>query len=248
MKCPLSAAAAAAMTGLWLAAAPLAALAQTPAAASDPAFAATTLNLSAYGEAKVTPDMATINLGVDTTAPTAARAMRANADQMARVVGALKEAGIEGRDLQTANLSLSPQYVYEENRPARLTGYQASNQLTVRVNDLARLGPVADAVIAAGATNVGSIAFGLANPVSAENTARIAAVKALQDKASLYAQAVGYHIQRLVNLTEGGDETPSPPRPMPMLQMRVAANAPTPVEVGELNVRVDVIGVFELAR
>jgi len=243
MKSPLAAAAVA----LTLASAPLA-TAQTSAGAGDPAFAATTLNLSAFGEAKIAPDMATISLGVDTTAPTAARAMRANAEQMARVVAALRSAGIEGRDLQTSNLSLSPQYVYEQDRPARLTGYQASNQLTVKVTDLTRLGAVADAVVAAGATNVGSIAFSLANPVSAENTARIAAVKALEDKASLYAQAVGYHIVRLVNLSEGGGYAPSPPRPMPMMAMRAEAPAPTPVEAGELNVRIDVTGVFELAK
>lgn len=236
----------AALAGLILASAPLAVSAQAPPT-GDPAFAATTLSLSAYGEAKIAPDMATIDLGVETTAPTAQGAMRANADQMARVIGALKSAGIAGRDVQTANLSLSPQYVYEQNRPARLTGYQASNHLSVRVADLARLGAVADAVVAAGATNVGSIAFGLSNPMSAENTARIAAVKALEDKASLYAQAVGYHIVRLVNLSEGGGYAPSPPRPMAMMAMRAEA-APTRVEAGELNVRIDITGVFELAK
>ena len=244
MKSPL---AAAALAGVLLAAAPLAVSAQAPAA-GDPAFAATTLSLSAFGEAKVAPDMATLDLGVETAAPTAQAAMRANAEQMARVVGALKSAGIAGRDVRTANLSLSPQYVYEQNRPARLTGYQASNQVSVRVADLARLGAVADAVVAAGATNVGSIAFGLANPISAENTARIAAVKALEDKAALYAQAVGYRINRLVNLSEGGGYAPAPPRPMAMMAMRAEAAAPPPVESGELNVRIDITGVFELAR
>ncbi len=244
MKSPL---AAATLAGLILASAPLAVSAQTPPS-GDPAFAATTLSLSAYGEAKIAPDMATIDLGVETTAPTAAAAMRANAERMARVVAALKSAGIEGRDLQTSNLSLSPQYSYEQNRPARLTGYQAANQLTVTVRDLTRLGAAADAVVGAGANTISSIAFGLANPVSAENTARIAAVKALEDKASLYAQAVGYHIVRLVNLSEGGGYAPSPPRPMAMMAMRSEAGPPTPVEAGELNVRIDITGVFELAK
>jgi uncharacterized protein len=243
MKSPL---AAAALAALLLAGAPLAVSAQAPAA-GDPAFAATTVSVSAFGEARPAPDMATLDLGVETTAPTAQAAMRANAEQMARVIGALKGAGIAGRDVRTANINLAPQYVYEQDRPARLTGYQASNHVSVRVNDLTRLGAVADAVVAAGATNVGSISFGLANPVSAENTARIAAVKALEDKASLYAQAVGYHIVRLVNLTEGGGYAPAPPRPMAMMAMR-EASAPTPVEPGELNVRIDINGVFELAK
>jgi uncharacterized protein YggE len=235
-----------AVAALLLASAPPAAWAQTSAGAGDPAFAATTLTLSAYGEARIAPDMATITLGVDTTGPTAAQAMRDNAGRMTRVVADLKSAGVESRDLQTSNLSLSPQYANEENRPARLTGYQASNQLAVRVMDLTRLGAVADAVVGAGANTISAIDFGLANPVSAENTARIAAVKALEDKASLYAQAVGYRINRLVNLSEGGGYAASPPRPMGL--MRMAASAPTPVEAGEMNVRVDITGIFELGR
>jgi len=215
---------------------------------ADPAFAATTLSLSAYGEARVDPDMATISLGVETQGPTAAAAMQANAAQMARVVAALKKAGIADRDLQTANLSLNPQYVYEQNQPPKLTGYQASNQLAITVRDLGKLGPVVDATVAAGATNVSQISFGLSNPVSAENTARIAAVKALQDKASLYANATGYRISRLVNLGEGGGYQVQPPRPVPMMAFKAASADATPVEAGTVKVRVDITGVFEMAH
>jgi uncharacterized protein YggE len=213
----------------------------------DPAFAATTLSLSASGEVKAAPDMASITLGVDTSAGSAAQAMSANAERMARVIAALKGAGVAENDLRTSALSLSPQTVYEEGHPPRLTGYQASNQLTVTVRDLARLGPVADAVVAAGATNVGSISFGLVDPLAAETSARLAAVKALQDKAALYARAAGYRVVRLVNLSEGAPDE-SGPRPMgPLMAMRAKA-APTPVEAGDLDIQVDVTGLFELGR
>jgi uncharacterized protein YggE len=217
-----------------------------PAPGADAVFAATTLNLSAYGEARVAPDMASIALGVTSEAPTAAEAMRANAERMAAVVGALKKAGIGGRDLQTSNLSLNPQYVYEQNQPPKLSGYQASNQLAVTVNDLTRLGAVVDATVSAGANTVAQISFGLKNPVSAENTARVAAVKALQDKAALYASASGYHIGRLVNLSEGGGYVPSPRPPMPLMAMK--ADMATPVETGELKIRIDITGMFELTH
>jgi uncharacterized protein YggE len=223
------------------------AMASPALADADPAFAATTLSLSAFGEARVDPDIATISLGVETLGPTAGEAMQANAAQMAKVVAALKRAGIADRDLQTSNLSLSPQYVYEQNQPPKLSGYQASNQLSVTVRDLAKLGAAVDATVAAGATNVSQISFGLSNPVSAENTARIAAVKALQDKASLYANATGYRISRLVNLGEGGGYTVEPPRPMMAMAMRDKA-ASTPVEAGSVKVRVDITGVFEMAH
>src|SRR5206468_9325547 len=135
------------------------------------------------GEARLPPDMATITLGVSNEAPSAAEALRANGVAMNAVIAALKKAGIAERDLQTSNLSINPQYVYQQNLPPKLSGYQVSNQLTVTVNDLARLGPVVDATVNAGANNVSAISFGLKTPVSAENSARVAAVKALQDKA-----------------------------------------------------------------
>lgn len=228
-----------------LAAAPTAAFAD--AASADPSFAATTLSLSAYGEARADPDMATITLGVENQAPTAGEAMAGNSAQMNRVIAALKRAGLEPRDLQTSNLSLNPQYVYEQNQPAKLTGYQASNQVSVTVRDLSKLGPVVDAVVAAGATNVSQISFGLSNPVSAENTARIAAVKALQDKASLYANATGYRISRLVNLSEGGGYSIEPPRPK-VFAMAARSDAATPVETGQVKVRVDITGLFEMSH
>ena len=227
---------------LVLAGAPIQLRAQVPAAA----FSATTLDLSAVGEVKLAPDMASITLGVDTTASTAAEALRANAARMSQVVAALKAAGLADRDIQTSQLSLSPQYADVPNAPQRLSGYQASNQVVVAVNDLSKLGRVVDAVVAAGANNFSQLSFGLANPGAAENSARVAAVKALQDKAALYAQATGYHIGRLVNLSEGGGYRPG--APMPMMAMAVRSSASTPVEAGETTVRVEITGVFELTR
>jgi hypothetical protein len=216
------------------------------AAVPEAAYSATTLDLSATGEVKLAPDMAAITLGVDTIAPTAAEALRANAARMNRVVAALKAAGLPDRDIQTSQLNLSPQYASEPNQPQRLTGYQASNQVDVAVNDLSKLGRVVDAVVGAGADNVGQLSFGLANPGAAENSARVAAVKALEDKGSLYAQATGYRIGRLVNLSEGGGYRPGPP--MPMMAMAVRSEASTPVEAGEVRVRIDITGIFELVK
>ncbi|MGH7024533.1 MAG: SIMPL domain-containing protein [Caulobacteraceae bacterium] len=227
------------------------ALAHAPLALArdaDARFAATTLDISAHGEVKAPPDMATITLGVDTTAPTASQAMAANAERMNRVIAALRTAGLADRDVQTTEISLSPQYAYDQGQPPRLTGYQASNKVSVAEHDLSRLGKLADAVVAAGATDINQISFGLSNPVAAENLARVDAVKALEDKARLYANAAGYRIGRLISLSEGGGYQPSPPRPMMALAARNVAAPPPPVAAGELEVRVDVRGVFELTK
>ena len=86
------------------------------------------------------PDMASINLGVMTEARTAQGAMQANSARMTEVMAALRKAGIAAKDIQTSGLNLNAQYVYEQNVPPRLTGYQASNQVTVIVHDLTKLG------------------------------------------------------------------------------------------------------------
>ncbi|MDB5441988.1 MAG: hypothetical protein JWP73_364 [Phenylobacterium sp.] len=224
-----------------------AALAQPLGAGPEAPFQATTLNLSAYGDVMAEPDMATITLGVQTEAPTAAQALAANAEQMTRVLAALKRSGLADRDIRTSQLNVSPQYVYEQNQPPRLTGYDASNQVTVIARDLKRLGQTVDAAVGAGATNVNSISFGFVDPQPAQDAARLAAVKALQAKADLYAHAVGRPILRLVSLTEGASFSPPQPYEATMMASKRMA-APTPVSPGEMQVRIQVSGVYELAR
>lgn len=224
-----------------------AALAQTAPAAADTLVRVSTLNLSAYGETHVAPDMATINLGVNTEAPTAAAALQANATQMTKVIAALRKAGIADKDIQTSGLNLNAQYDYVQNEPPKLRGYQAANQVTVTVRDLAKLGQAVDATVGAGANQVNGVSFGLADPSAAEDAARRQAVKALAAKANLYATATGYKLARLVNLSEGGGY--SPPAPMPIYAAaRMAKADSTPVSGGELSVRIDISGVYELAR
>lgn len=228
-------------------AAPMAMAQQAPSAA-DAMFRATTINLSAYGETEIAPDMATISLGVMTEGATAAEAMQANATKMSQVMAALRKGGLPERDIQTSSLNLSPRYRYEDNKPPILTGYQASNQVTITVRDLKRLGPAVDASVGAGANQVNGISFGLADSTAAENAARQKAVKALAAKADLYAQATGHRVSRLINLSEGGASYPNPPMPMMVKAFAQREMADTPVSPGEVKIRVDVSAVYELTR
>lgn len=216
---------------------------QVHAMAQNPA-----LNLSAYGETRVTPDMATINFGVMTEARTAAEAMSQNATKMSEVMAAIGRAGIAERDIQTSNLSLQPQYDYVENQPPRLRGYQVTNQVTVRIRDLTSVGTTADAVVGAGVNQIDSISFGLNDPTAAENAARQAAVRNLQEKAALYAQALGVPLGGVRSLTEGGGYAPPPPMPMYRAMAMDSAAANTPVSRGELTVRIDITGVYDIGE
>lgn len=240
---------AAGLSALILAGAAASAQAQETPVVADSMFRATTLSLSAHGESKVAPDKATISLGVQTDAPTAQAAIAANAEKMSRVIAALKKGGLSDKEIQTSNLSLNPQYVYQENLPPRLTGYQANNQVIITVRELSRLGRIVDATVNAGADNVGGVSFGIEDSTEAENAARLEAVRDLRAKADLYAQATGYRVARLVTLNEGASYAPPPaPPPMPMMARAESAKFDTSVSPGELTVRVDISATYELTR
>jgi uncharacterized protein YggE len=95
---------------------------------------------------------------------------------------------------------------------------------------------------------VRGISFGLNDPTAAENAARQEAVQALQAKADLYAKATGYRIGRLVSVSEGGGYAPQPPVPMMAMAASKRQAMDTPVSPGELKVRIDISGLYELTR
>jgi uncharacterized protein YggE len=216
-------------------------------AQEDRQFEATTLRLSAQGEAHAAPDIATINLGVQTDAPSAAEAMRQNRTQMSATIAALKVQGVLSKDIQTSGLNLNPQYTFKDNE-RHLNGYQASNSVTITVRDLSRLGATVDAVVAAGANQINGVTFSLSDPQHADDEARRAAVKALEAKAALYAEAAGYHVARLVSLSDTA-AAPNVIRPMMLSQVRAqAVPLATVTEPGELDVTATVSAVYELKK
>ena len=219
------------------------------ASSNNPASTPVTeFSLSADGEVSVAPDIAVIQMGVTTSGRSAAYALKDNREKMLQVIAVLKGLDVQARDIQTTGISLNPQYVYEQNLPPRLTGYQASNSVTVTVRDIANAGPVMDAVTVSNANQINGISFDISDRQKAEDEARRAAVRALQAKAALYADATGLHIQRLESLSEGGAFVA---RPQPMMVRAMAKSAEamsTPVEPGEMKVRISITGVFELTR
>ena len=198
---------------------------------------ATILDVSAQGRVTRVPDLATIRAGVVTQGSTAAAALSDNAARMARVVAALKGAGIADRDLSTAAVSLAPQYRYADNQPPVITGYQASNSVSVRFHDVSRSGKALDTLVAQGANQIDGPTLSLGNPDAALDAARADAVKRARARAELYAQAAGMRVDRLVSIAEAGEDAGSQPQPPVMYRMRAEAAAPpTQVLPGETTV------------
>ena len=228
-------------------AAPTAALAQTaPAPLSPIPPEATLLEVTAEGRTTRVPDLAIVSAGVVNQAPNAAAAFAANAEQMARVLAALDKAGIARRDTQTAAVQLQPQYRYGDNQPPVVTGYQASNTVTVKLRDIARGGRVIDALAQAGANQVNGPTLTLDKPDAALDEARADAVARARARAELYAKAAGLRVGRILSISEEGSDYSPPPRPMMMARVAAAPQADTAMRAGEQEVTVRVAMRFLL--
>jgi uncharacterized protein len=224
-------------------------LALMPAAAlADPVTdrQATRLDIVATGEVVRAPDLATITAGVVTQAPKASDAMAANARALTAAIAVLKRAGVADKDIATASLSLQPQYRYQDNQPPTLTGYQASNQLSIRFHDLNRAGEIVDSLVAQGVNQIEGPSLSVEHREAALDEARAQAIGTARARAELYAHAAGLHVARIVAISESGANQPAPPRPMVMAMRAKADAAPTPLEAGSQTLDVTVNVGFEL--
>ncbi|APO94450.1 SIMPL domain-containing protein [Xanthomonas vesicatoria] len=209
----------------------------------------TLLNVSAEAEAKRVPDIATLSAGVVTQAADSNSAMRQNAEQMSKVMTAVKAAGIADKDVQTSGINLSPQYTYKENEAPKINGYQASNTVSLKVRDISKLGKVLDTLAAQGANDINGPSFSVDQPEPAYDEARVAALKKAQTRADTYAKSLGLKVRRIVSISEGragGGVV----RPMMMAaSMRSAkAEMDTQVAPGESTLSITLDVTFELGR
>ena len=229
---------------LGAAAAPIAA--QTPAVPFVQTITGTRLDVSATGEVSRVPDIAIISAGVMTRSATASGAITQNAARMERVRAALKKAGIADRDVQTSNISLNPEYRYQENQPPQLAGYTASNQVNVRFRDIRNTGAILDALVAEGANQINGPNLTIDKPEAALDEARAKAVAAGRVRADLYARALGMRVVRLLSVSESGGYGAPPPIVMMRAERGGAVSADTKIDPGEQQLQVTVSMSFEL--
>ena len=231
------------LAGAALVAAP--ATAQVTNTLAQP-LSGTRLDISATGEATRVPDVAVSSSGVTTQAATATDALGQNSARMERVRAALKRAGVADRDIQTASISLQPQYKYVENQAPLLTGYQASNQLSVRYRDIRNSGRILDALVAEGANQINGPNLTIDKPEAALDEARAKAIATGRARAELYARALGMRVARVISVSESGGYSSPPPRPYSDIVVTSRAVAKTEVDPGEQQLQVTVAMSFEL--
>ena len=207
--------------------------------------AGTRLDITATGTVSRVPDLAIISAGVVTKSTTATGAIADNAARMERVRAALRRAGIADKDIQTSSISLNPDYRYENNQAPVLTGYQASNNVSVKFRDIRNSGKILDALVAEGANQINGPSLTIDKPEGAYDEARVKALAVGRARAELYARSLGMRVVRLVEVSEGGANNPRPPMPMAMMA-KAERSADTSIDPGSQDLEVTLSMSFDL--
>lgn len=203
------------------------------------------LTVTGQGVAQVVPDMAQISLGVSARADDAAQALDAVAGSIAQMLTKLTEAGVAERDIQSTQVNLSPQYDYnrQNDGPPKLVGFVGSSTLSVKVQELSKLGAIMTAVTSVGANEINGLQFDVKDRASAEDTARTLAIKDAMSRATVLAEAAGLKLGAVLMMQEGGA---TPGRPVMMAMER--ASSDMPIAAGEMGINSSVTMVFELVE
>ena len=234
-----------------------------------------TLSVSGTGYVYAAPDTALVSIGVVTEATTSTGAMGDNANAMDAVMKAMRNLGIMDKDMQTSTISVQPKYSYQypvatpegssaAGSPAsssgaissaiyppypvetKISGYTATNTITVKVHDLSKVGPVIDAAYGAGANQINGVTFTLSDDraQAVYDQALQLAVAQAKDKARTIADAAGLGDIKLQTITESGNYYPIYFAGAASGAMDKAAAAPTPVSPGEQKVSATVSMVY----
>jgi hypothetical protein len=211
--------------------------------------------LTVQGDARVqaAPDEATVRLGVVAQAPTAGAA-QAEVNRVANaVLAAVGRLGVPRERIQTSELQLFPVYsqepqpVPERAGEPRITGYRATNAVSVRLDQLDKVGPVVDAGLGAGANQVEGVSFGLRSDLAARQQALREAAAEARQKAQALAAALGVELVELLEAAEGGTQVVTPRFAMARMAADTLEMQATPVAPGQIAVDASVTLTFRIA-
>jgi len=207
-----------------------------------------TFTVTGEGKAVAIPDVAIVSAGVEAQGSSVTALQNELNAKINKISDAVKRLGVDAKDIQTTNYSISPMYDYTSGTP-RITGYQASSTLTIKVRAIDKANGVIDAATANGANQVGGVTFDVSDKTKSENEARDLAVKEAKAKAEAAAKSAGFTLGRVINYTETNGETP---RPMPLFAKAESAaggttvTPPTQVEPGSSEITIDVSLSYEI--
>ncbi len=152
------------------------------------------ISVSGNGVVKMAPNVADVNFSVITEASDAGLAQAKNAEIVSKVINSLQNTGISSSDINTAGYYLYPRYVYDKGKPAKISGYEVRNEITVTVRDTALVGKVIDLAVDSGINQVQNIRFYVEDSTEQKARALRLAIQDARAKADVIAAALGKRI------------------------------------------------------
>ena len=204
-----------------------------------------TLTVNGDGAASDAPDIADIELGVETIDEDPTVAIDDNTTAMDDVIEALTDLDIDEDDIQTRSFNMWVEQIYDEDGPTGEFRYHVVNQIAVRVRDIDMTGDVLGAALAAGANNVRGISFGVEDTQALEEAARDAAVDNAVAKAEQLAERLGVKVGSPRHIAEVSGGFPQAAR-VERAVVFESAGGSVPVSPGDFTVRVSVNIVFDI--
>ncbi len=169
-----------------------------------------TISVSGYGEVHIVPDIAYINIGVQTRSETVKDAISINNAQARAIADALAKLGVEAKDIQTSSFNVYPMQEYGPNGEVLRTVYVVDNIVYVTVRDLQKLGEILDQVVQNGANTINGISFDVLNKEEAQSKARDLAIADARKQAEEIAAAAGVKLGNITNISVYGNYNPVP--------------------------------------
>jgi uncharacterized protein len=221
--------------------------AMNPPLPASPSQDSRTIEVTGNGEAHVAPDVASLNLAIETHAATAQQSAGQNAALAQKVVDALNTKLQSKGKVWTGGYSLYPEY--NEPRPNEkpvVTGYRAENSITVETGEIGMLGGLIDTAIEAGANRINFLNFTLRDESQARSQAIALAAKNAQTQADSLAKSLGVKLGPVVKATTEAEATPMPMMRMGAMAMSSTMGAPTPVQPNEVTVPATVSITYQI--
>ena len=207
------------------------------------------VTVSGLGRVSTKPDRASVSIGKVATAPQAADAIKAVNSTMNELIDQLKRLKLPGAMIQTSSVQVWPEYAPNRgNEQPRITGYRATNSVTVRMDDVNRVGEVFDLATENGANQINGPTFDLQDTERVERGALRKAVADAKGKAQAIAEEMGMTIVAWEEIREGGTDAPQPMYRMDAMAARAPGGAGTPVEAGEIETTASVTLVARLGQ
>lgn len=200
--------------------------------------------LRVVGTAKATetPDIATTQIGVQTFNREVEPAVAENNRIAEAIIGAMRQQGIDEKDIKTTNFSIYPQRNWQNGGQGEITGFQVDNMISVTIRNLNIVGKALQAAINAGANNVYGLNFGIDDTETLKRELRLKAIEDARKQAEDIASAAGVELGKIITINDVSYSIPS----ARVDYDKAAAESAVPIQAGDLDITVQVEIVFSI--